>query len=162
MSDAITSWLPLYMSGMIESFYSRKKNDGKFTHTLFLCPGYACINAWHVTGAEAGGIYHYDTDPKILSFLESSFQELLAFSLPLVRIIPASSDHLYGGTILLKDGNGSETRIDSPLKNMMITISQDDVLVTRAADPHISFHFTHPLMYLAFRAYAEELTRKQE
>ena len=162
MSDAITSWLPLYMSGMIESFYSRKKNDGKFTHTLFLCPGYACINAWHVTGAEAGGIYHYDTDPKILSFLESSFQELLAFSLPLVRIIPVSADHLYGGIILLKDGKGSETRIDSPLKNMMITISQDDVLVTRATDPHISFHFTHPLMYLAFRAYAEELTRKQE
>ena len=162
MSDAITSWLPLYMSGMIESFYSRKKNDGKFTHTLFLCPGYACINAWHVAGAEACGIYHYDTDPKILSFLESSFQELLAFSLPLVRIIPASADHLYGGTILLKDGKGSETRIDSPLKNMMITISQDDVLVTRATDPHISFHFTHPLMYLAFRAYAEELTRKQE
>ena len=159
MNDAIVSWLPLYMSGMIESYYSRKKNEGKFSHTMFLCPGLCCINAWHVTGTENQGIYHYDTDRKRLSIWEAAFQELMAWSLPLIRIIPAAQDRLAGGTILLRAAGGQKVLTGSPMTNMMITISQDDVLVTRTTEPQLSFRFTHPLMCLAFRSYAEEFER---
>ncbi len=162
MNDAIVSWLPLYMSGMIESFYSRKKNDGKFSHTMFLCPGQACINAWHVTGTEGIGIYHYDTDPELLNAWENAYQELFAYSLPLIRIVSAPQDQLSGGTILLQDPEHAERLTDSPLKNMMISISQDSVLVTRTVDPQLSFRFTHPLMCIAFRAYAEELRSRMK
>lgn len=162
MNDAIVSWLPLYMSGMIESYYSRKKNEGKFSHTMFLCPGLCCINAWHVTGTEDQGIYHYDTDRQRLSVWEAAFQELMAWSLPLIRILPASQDELAGGTILLKDAGSQKLLTGSPLTNMMITISHDEVLVTRTTDPQLSFRFTHPLMCLAFRSYAEEFARSRE
>ena len=39
MTDAIRSWLPLYMSGMVESWYSTRKQNPRFSHTIFLCPG---------------------------------------------------------------------------------------------------------------------------
>ena len=83
----------------------------------------------------------------------------MAWSLPLIRIIPAAQDRLAGGTILLRDAAGQKVLTGSPMTNMMITISQDDVLVTRTTEPQLSFRFTHPLMCLAFRSYAEEFER---
>ena len=62
MNAAIKSWLPLYMSGMIESCYCRKALNPRFSHTLFISPGKACIYGVHVKGTEGSGIYHYDTE----------------------------------------------------------------------------------------------------
>ena len=43
IGEAIRSWLPLYPSGQIESFYLDGQKNTNFSTTLFLCPGYACI-----------------------------------------------------------------------------------------------------------------------
>ncbi len=86
MNAAINSWLPLYMSGMIEPYYCRRKNDGRFSHTLFLCPGFACIHACHVIGTESHGLYYYDTAPEMLSLKEREYQKLLSKSNPLVQV----------------------------------------------------------------------------
>ena len=45
MDMAIKSWLPLYMSGMVEPYYSEAVKDVRFFHTLFVCPGVAAIEA---------------------------------------------------------------------------------------------------------------------
>lgn len=86
MVTAVESWLPLYMSGMIESFYSRQKNDGRFSHTLFLRPSYGCIQACNIIGSEENGIYHFYSDSEILSELEAEYSLLLAKSEPLLKI----------------------------------------------------------------------------
>ena len=41
IGKAIQSWLPLYPSGQIESFYLDGQKNTNFSTTLFLCPGYA-------------------------------------------------------------------------------------------------------------------------
>ena len=90
MNDAIRSWLPLYMSGMVESWYSTKKRDPRFSHTIFLCPEIACIEAFHPAGTEASGIYHYYTDPQILKVCHSGYESMLA-SAGLLMKVPAPS-----------------------------------------------------------------------
>lgn len=86
MTNAINNWLPLYMSGMIESYYCKKRGDGKFSTTIFLCPEMACISSVHVYGCEDKGIYRYDTDEKTLKVHEIYCKKLLSLSKQLVRI----------------------------------------------------------------------------
>ena len=88
MADAIRSWLPLYMSGMVESWYSTKKRNPRFSHTIFLCPGMACIEAFHPAGTETSCIYHYYTDPRDPALIKewTPLHEALLYRLTKARV----------------------------------------------------------------------------
>ncbi|MBQ4426489.1 MAG: hypothetical protein II881_01875 [Oscillospiraceae bacterium] len=87
MIEAIISWLPLYMSGMIRSYYCKKQKNSRFSNTVFLCPGVACIKGSNVIGTEdQNGEYRYDTDTKLLEMHQAAFHSLLADAKQLVRI----------------------------------------------------------------------------
>ena len=90
MTGALKSWLPLYMSGMIEPWYSTRTRNPRFSHTIFLCPGKACIEAFHPIGTEASGVYHYCADPQTLDVLLSGFGKMLQTAEPLLKF-PAAS-----------------------------------------------------------------------
>lgn len=97
MNNAIKSWLPLYMSGLIDSFYSKKQRDPRFSHTIFLCPDHFCIEASHAAGTESEGHYHYYTDERSLTVCASGYRALLENTRPLLtaaplRILESSSD----------------------------------------------------------------------
>lgn len=78
MADAIRSWTPLYPSGMIHSYCFRAPGKARFSTTLFLCPGYACIAGSNVIGVEKNmGLYRYDTDPIQLKVHEDAYRKLL-------------------------------------------------------------------------------------
>ncbi|MBR1693686.1 MAG: hypothetical protein IJ711_13085 [Lachnospiraceae bacterium] len=85
MIAAINSWLPLYMSGLIEPYYCQRKNTGMFSHTLFLSPDFACIEAYQVSGAKADGIYHYCTQEQQLKSYRSFYDKMLDECKPLLR-----------------------------------------------------------------------------
>ncbi|MBO4934012.1 MAG: hypothetical protein J5441_02435 [Clostridia bacterium] len=92
MFSAIYNWLPLYMSGGITSYYFRRQNQSRFSYTLFLCPGYACVEGGGVVGGEElHGIYRYDTDSKILEAHKTGFDAMLATSKPLVKVYGSDS-----------------------------------------------------------------------
>lgn len=86
MTDAIRNWLPLYMSGMVESWYSTLKRNPRFSHTLFLCPDTACIEAFHPAGTETSGVYHYYTGQQILEARRSGFESMLKTAGPLLKV----------------------------------------------------------------------------
>ncbi len=86
MNEAIISWLPLYMTGMIGSYYHPIHSGGRFSYTLFLNPGQACIQACHVIGTEQNGRYHYLTAPDDLSECLGTFRSLIAQCLPLMNV----------------------------------------------------------------------------
>ena len=84
---AIYNWLPLYMSGSITSYYFRRQNQSRFSYTLALCPGYACVEGGGLVGGEDKyGIYRYDTDAEILNAHSAAFEVMLANSKPLVKV----------------------------------------------------------------------------
>jgi len=90
MNDAIKSWLPLYMSGMIEAFYCRRHRNSRFSHTFFLIPGMACIRSFDVSSASTERIYHYYTEQRALNVCRTSFDALLDVSSPLMKPLPSS------------------------------------------------------------------------
>ena len=156
MTDAINSWLPLYMSGIIESYYCKKQSFGKFSTTIFLCPGVACISSVHVCGCEEEGIYRYDTDEKALRVHEKYYKKLLSVSYPLIRIYREPAE----GNDTCPDSEPNYRFYalpDTPFTNISITVSEKSVMVTRLLPPKTTFVFSHPAMCEAFSVYADRL-----
>ncbi|WP_026520673.1 hypothetical protein [Butyrivibrio sp. VCB2001] len=90
MNDAIKSWLPLYMSGMIESYYCRKQKNNRFSHTVFLNPESGCISSFHAAGTDKNNIYHYYTDQRFLDICMDEYKVLLKDSSPLIRPVKSN------------------------------------------------------------------------
>ena len=87
IGKAIQSWLPLYPSGQIESFYLDGQKNTNFSTTLFLCPGYACIYGNNVVGAEnESGNYLYETEPERINLHRQLFDTLLGKAHRLIRV----------------------------------------------------------------------------
>ena len=87
MAAAIRSWLPLYMSGMIESYYCIKQKDQRFYHTIFLS-SYSCIKGYGAASMQEEGIYHMYTEEKQLEIYHREFSELLKSARILLSINP--------------------------------------------------------------------------
>lgn len=146
MIYAIRSWMPLYMSGMIESYYCTLKNGLRFSHTLFLCPEVACIEAYHTAEGQTRGPYNYYTDKEPLECFQLSFHNLLRSCKLLVSMQIGKTAEKMGKSISANE----------EYNNICITINKSSVVVTRITPPYISFVFLHPLMYEAFKAFVEQ------
>lgn len=158
MNEAIISWVPLYMSGMIESYYCSSHIGNRFSHTIFCCPKNYCISGSHVVGTEYRGRYYYHTSEESLAFYEEEFNALMKTAKPLVRILPISKDAIPECSITLtKKGLPQMTAKDSPFDNIKIAINPDIVRLYHISEPYVSIEFTHPLMHRAFTSYAERM-----
>ena len=91
MNAAIRSWLPLYMSGRIESYACRKQRNSRFSHTFFLMPDTACVRSFGVASTTAEHIYHYYTDHRTLGILMTEYDALLKSSTPLMKPLPSTA-----------------------------------------------------------------------
>ena len=87
IGEAIRSWLPLYPSGQIESFYLDGHKNTIFSTTLFLCPGYASIYGNNVVGTEnESGNYLYETEPEKINLCRQFFDTLLSKAHHLIQL----------------------------------------------------------------------------
>ena len=86
MVAALRSWLPLYASGGIESWYCVKRGGERFSHTIFLAPEKACISATCVAGCEKAARYRYDTEEAELAHFRAFYAALLADCRPLLQL----------------------------------------------------------------------------
>ena len=138
--EAIASWLPLYMSGMILPFYSTRELGERFSHTMFLDPGRSCIKGSCVRGLESKCGYDYITDPETLEFCSEEFGDLLASSRPLVKISRQVTEPAQGS-------------IQRTYGNVRLEIRENEAVLSKLSEPVCSFTFDHPLLMIAFRSY---------
>ncbi len=101
MNMAIRSWMPLYMSGMIEPYYNDMPRDTRFFHTLFICPGVAAVEALGAVGAEDNGIYHYYTDEASIRACVATYDRLMDNAGPLARIGRPDIRPIIAGNVLV-------------------------------------------------------------
>lgn len=151
MIDAIKSWLPLYMSGMISAYYSKQNNGNRFAHTLFVCPGVACIESFHANSMD-NQLYEYHTDLIHINYYMDIWNTLLASSETLIRI---HNNEVY-------DLNKYNSSSSFEINNMHISLNNSSVIVTRTIPPYVSFIILHPLMHNAFRNYIEQITKTSD
>ena len=81
---AINKWIPIYMSGQIESRYNKRNPGSSFSHTLFI-NGSSAISSCISRGTEENGVYHYTTGNS-LKYHREQFASILESSGSLVRI----------------------------------------------------------------------------
>ena len=91
MSDAVQGWMPLYMEGSIQSYYSTRQNGKRFYNTLFFYRyslgggGGICIKGDIPAGLEDIARYQYLTEPEDIDFYEKYYTGLLKNSSLLMR-----------------------------------------------------------------------------
>ena len=89
MLSAISQWMPLYMSGLIEPYFYPKKRDGIFKRTLFIAPETAAVisNSIGDQVSVAANILYRDR-ASVAPFAEE-FTQYLRLCRPLMRIFTA-------------------------------------------------------------------------
>ena len=105
MFSGIKSWIPLYMTGMVESYYFKKAEESRFAHTIFLCPGVGCIEASPAMGMEHEGIYHYHTRGEALEHYGRTYAHMLSEAKPLVKILDANDMPSHDGGVTIVHGS---------------------------------------------------------
>lgn len=174
MFSAIQNWLPLYMSGMVDSYYCNVNNAKSFNHTFFLCPDVTCVLGMNVKGAEEQAIFHYYTESEPLSRCRLSFQKLMKDSRPLIKVykdapvnMEMNNKIITPDSIYIRDAQNTSGSLRIPLKNapfrnVKISIGDKYVGVTRIPEPKLTFAFTHPMLCNAFEMLAENLVDELE
>ena len=153
MNEAIISWLPLYISGMIEPYYSKRAGGERFSHTLFIDPKCGCIEACHVRGTEADGVYEYHTAVVDISRYKKHFEHMLGDCDMLIRFVHGADDGY---------GEAGTKSYNIPFSNIhSLRIGNDHVSLVRTKEPIGSVIFTHPLMCRAFRVYVSSCQQKE-
>jgi hypothetical protein len=100
MFHAITQWMPLYMSGLIEPYYYPKKKDGIFKRTLFICPDVSAVVSMSVgnTANKAANILCRDS--AVIEAYTEEFNEYLSLCKPLMSIYTAKDEGVYFSKLL--------------------------------------------------------------
>lgn len=134
---AIRSWLPLYMTGLIEGYFCSVHDIGRFSHTLFIAPEVCAIEGFCVRDCEDNAGYYFYTGEGS-EHCEQGFDQLLDRCRPLLTF----NDHLA-------ETNGSVFSYG----NVQIILNEHNVSVNRLTAPQFSFTFSHPLLHRAFREF---------
>lgn len=100
MLNAISQWMPLYMTGLIEPYYYPKKRDGVFKHTLFITPGVSAV-----ISSSIGNSINYAANLLIrnkdaIRAYAEEFNQYLNQCKPLMRIFTSRDKESYLGTLM--------------------------------------------------------------
>lgn len=89
MLSAISQWMPLYMSGLIEPYFYPKKRDGIFKRTLFIAPETAAVVSSSVGEQISRAANVLFRDRAAVASFAAEFTQYLRLCRPLMRILTA-------------------------------------------------------------------------
>ena len=88
MVDVIMRWLPLCLTGRVESYIHPGVRDSRFCRTMFVVAGEAAVHAAFVAGTQNQARYQYAVAAADARYLMEQFNALLATCLPFGRALP--------------------------------------------------------------------------
>ncbi len=89
MLEAVTKWIPIYMTGMIEPYCYPRLRDGLFQRTMFIAPQTAAILSSSVQQDTDGMLNLFLTDKAAIGALVTEYDRYFALCRPLMRIFSA-------------------------------------------------------------------------
>lgn len=89
MFEAVSKWIPLYLTGMIEPFYYPKLRDRIIRRTIFICSSDAIISN-SIGNSTDDMLNIYVTDKMAVSSLRKEFYNYLGLCTPLMNITTKS------------------------------------------------------------------------
>ena len=101
MFAAIEGWLPLHLSGSINSHYVTPDNSEVFSNTMFIATGHFCIAGNTMSGLEEEAPYYFIQDTEQMAEVEKNFDQLFARS---PQLFTTRMAHTYDQALgLLRD-----------------------------------------------------------
>lgn len=85
--EAITKWIPIYMTGMIEPYYYPRLRDGVFQRTMFIAPDTAAVISSSVQQDTEGMLHIFLTDRAAVGALVTEYERYFMLCRPLMRIL---------------------------------------------------------------------------
>ncbi|PKM53050.1 MAG: transcriptional regulator [Firmicutes bacterium HGW-Firmicutes-5] len=95
MLEALSKWMPLYMTGAIDPYYYPKKRDGVFKRTLFIAPNISAVTSTSLDMMESQALNILLKDKKALSSLTEEFNSYLSLCRPLLQIFTYHQKQQY-------------------------------------------------------------------
>ena len=86
MLEAVTKWIPIYMTGQIDPYYYPRLRDGLFQQTIFIAPRTAAIISSSVQQDTDAMLNIFLTDKAALSALTLEYERLFALCRPLMSV----------------------------------------------------------------------------
>ncbi|MBQ0037207.1 MAG: hypothetical protein KBS74_00885 [Clostridiales bacterium] len=98
MLEAVTKWIPIYMTGMIEPYCYPRLRDGVFQRTMFIAPNTAAVVSSSVQQDTDGMLNLFLTDRAALNALTVEYQRYFALCRPLMRIFTGRDVEVFQRT----------------------------------------------------------------
>ena len=98
MLESIASWMPGYITGLIEAYYYPKKRDNTFKQTMFIAPETAAVISHSVndeTGSAANILFR---DKTAIAAYVAEFNGYLSMCRPLLKIFTARNISAFAKT----------------------------------------------------------------
>ena len=146
MLFALQNWLPLYMTGLIESYYRPDTSGSRFCHTVFISED-DCIDGFCTVGTERDCVYRYSSDGEYIGHIRRSYEKLTHSVKPLVKFERG----------LFKPSKEYEV---FDCGDVRIYISYKEVVVFRTSAPQCSFVLKHNYLIQIFSLYARSFGQK--
>lgn len=86
MLEALSKWIPLYITGAIEPYYYPRKRDGIFKRTMFIAPQKAALCSSSMDGMTTEPVNTLYHDVKAIESYADEFNAYLSLCKPLMRI----------------------------------------------------------------------------
>lgn len=108
MLEAVTKWLPIYMTGMIEPYFYPKLRDGVFQRTLFIAPKTAAIISSSVQQNTGGMLNLLITNRAAIDALTLEYENYFSICRPLMRVFKSNDSEEFRKTVNhLSDAEGA-------------------------------------------------------
>jgi transcriptional regulator with XRE-family HTH domain len=109
ITTVIEKWLPLYMSGNVESYYYPKLQGSPFRHTLFVAGESAALTSASLINMSDSALNNFHTDKDRILPLRETFQSLITLCQPLMKIYTDNNRIDYFNTLLEGESVFSDT-----------------------------------------------------
>ncbi len=111
MLNAISQWMPLYMSGLIEPYFYPKKRDGIFKKTLFIVPDVIAVISSSIGGMIDKACNLLFREQRAIAAFAEEFDQYLSICKPLMRIFTLNDEKPYLDTLLEFEKEKSDSMI---------------------------------------------------
>lgn len=114
MLEAMSKWMPLYMTGTIEPYYYPKKRDGIFKRTLFIAPKTVALTSSSLDIMTDKAVNFLIKDLKAVNALEAEFNSYLDLCKPLMHIFTDKDMQKYLSVLEQFEKGPADAIIKSP------------------------------------------------
>ncbi len=152
MLNAISQWMPLYMTGLIEPYYYPRKRDGIFKRTLFIAPGTAAVLSTSVGGMCAEAANFLIRDARAILAIEQEHHSYLNLCSPLMRIMTADAQDAYLNTLREFENELADTLLKTESLSLLTmpeaVVASIGGRVGRLRDDFFAYHQSRTSLFL--------------